>query len=352
MGGIEILHFALLPAALILMLFLPALLHEFHRGRSRGTATLTGVEYLHRTLGDMSANTRHFRVAASGILVLLVAVMWAGPIIQADNPLAGTARLERQKNLLIAIDVSRSMSQPLDVPDREERLATYGQAQDNAGNSQSRFGAARDIAYRIVDRFPEARIGLVLFSTEPFLARWPTTDTGNRFVEVLEEDLDQSSQLRRFSSLTNTDAALRLAQQVFSRLAVSGGAVLHISDAEDDVENMGSAIRALRGDGIRLYTIGVGVSRSIVDQLNAEFADDPGFRIFRADSEMEMQQAFRLVAELEEAPQYADEEMAYLVELRWLIALLLAATAVLIFWLLEIRMHRSDFGHITERYPE
>ena len=349
MGGIEDIRFAFVPTALILLLFLPALLREFRPGGTRGKAALTGIEYLRRELGDMRAHTRYFRVAALVAMILLVATLWAGPAIQSGKPLFGTNQVERQKNLLIAIDVSRSMSGPLEAPDKDVRFATYRQVPEKADAGQSRFEAARETAYRFIGEFPEARVGLILFSTEPFLARWPTTDTRNRFVEVLEEDLRQASQLRRFSSLTNTDAALRLAQSVFSRLAVKGGAVVHISDAEDDVENMGSAIRGLRSKGIRLYTIGVGVAESIVNQLDKEFVNDPGFRIFHADSEVEMQEAFRLVAELEGAPQYAEAEMAYVTELRWLIALLLAPLAVLMFWLLEIRMHRSDFVQTAER---
>ncbi|MBT8099451.1 MAG: VWA domain-containing protein [Gammaproteobacteria bacterium] len=352
MGEIEGIRFALLPTALVLVLLLPALFVEYRPGRSRGRAALTGVEYLRRELGDMTAHTKHIRVAALAGMILLVAALWAGPAIQSAKPLVGTDQLGRQKTLLIAIDVSRSMSGPLEAPAKKERFAAYGQTPDQAGERQSRFEAARETAYRFIDKFPDARIGLILFSTEPFLARWPTTDTANRFVEVLEENLREASQLRRFSSLTNTDAALHLAESVFSRLAVAGGAVLHISDAEDDVENMGSAIRGLRSNGIRLYTIGVGVSETIVDQLDKEFADDQGFRIFHADSEVEMQEAFRLVAELEGAPQYAEAETTYVTELRWLIALLLVPLAVLIFWLLEIRMHRSDFVQSAERRTE
>ena len=349
MGGIEDIRFAIIPMAFVLLLFLPALLREFVPGGTRGKAALTGVEYLRRELGNMTAHKRHFRVAALAGVILLVAILWAGPAVQSGKPLVGTDQIERQKNLLIAIDVSRSMSGPLEAPDKDVRFATYGRVPGKADEGQSRFEAARETAYRFIDQFPDARVGLILFSTEPFLARWPTTDTRNRFVEVLEEDLRQASQLRRFSSLTNTDAALRLAQSVFSRLAVKGGAVVHISDAEDDVENMGSAIRGLRSKGIRLYTIGVGVAESIVNQLDKEFVNDPGFRVFHADSEVEMQEAFRLVAELEGAPQYAETEMAYVTELRWLIALLLVPLAVLMFWLLEIRMHRSDFVQTAER---
>ena len=348
LGDLEI---ALMPAALVIALFLPALAFELWHGGSRGSAALTGIGHIRDELGVLASNRKRSRVVVLGTLVLLLGALWAAPTVQSERPLLAMDQLARQKNLLLAIDVSRSMSGPLETPDRDERFAAYGQAPETTAG-QSRYAAARDTAYRFIDRFPEARVGLILFSTEPFLARWPTVDTGNRFIEVLEENLRDATELRRFSSLTNTDAALRLAQSVFTRLGAVGGAVVHISDAEDDLENMGAAIRALRSDGIRLYTIGVGISESIVTRLEQEFGGDPGFRIFRADSEAEMAEAFSLVAELEEAPQYAAAEKAYVTQLRWIIALLLAPLSLLAIWLLEIRLHRSDFVPADERRRE
>jgi hypothetical protein len=241
------------------------------------------------------------------------------------------------------------MSGPLELPDKEARLAAYGQAA--AGERrQSRYELARETVYRLVDRFPDARIGLILFSTEPFLARWPTVETEQRFREILDENLSEASQLKKFSSLTNTDAALRLAKDVFaSRSNTSGGAVIHISDAEDELENMGLAIRSLRADGIRLYTIGVGISEKIVEKLSQDFSGDPGFRMFRADSEEEMNDAYRLVAELEESPQYSSEENLFITDLRWMLALSLVILASLLIWFFESRLHHTRLAR-QEQY--
>ena len=284
------------------------------------------------------------------VLAVSLALLWARPMLQSSKPVLVVDQLARQKNIILAIDVSRSMSGPLDIPDKDARFAAYGQATAESDARQSRYGAARDTVYRFVDRFPEARIGLILFSTEPFLARWPTRETSGRFIEVLEEDLYEASQLRRFSALTNTDAALGLAADVFATLATpQGGAVIHVSDAEDELENMGVAIRALRADGIRLYTIGVGIAESIVERLTREFAGDPGFRIFRADSEQEMQEVYRLVADLEEAPRYAEGERAYVTDLRWLLALVLVSYVVLMIGLLELRLRRDHVAYPIKR---
>lgn len=347
---IEGLHVALPWMLLIVLLFIPALLREFRRAGPGRSAPLSGIEYLRARLPNAASRRKLYRVVLLTILVIVLGVLWAGPAIQSGRPLLAADQLARQKNLILAIDVSRSMSGPLEVPDKDARFATYGQSPAATEHKQTRYEAARDTVYRFVERFPDARIGLILFSTEPFLARWPTLETGNRFVEVLDEDLLEVSQLRRFSALTNTDAALRLAGDVFATLATSqGGAVIHISDAEDELENMGVAIRALRADDIRLYTIGVGIAESIVAKLAQEFSGDPGFRIFRVDSEQEMQEAYRLVAELEEAPRYAEGEKAYITDLRWVLALLLAPYALLVLWVIEMRLHRSEIAYPVRR---
>ena len=342
------LQFAAPLAALVVLLFLPALFRELRRGGSGRSAPFTGIEQLAGRSGKQARRTRVIRSLLFAGLLFLLALLWADPALQSASPLAESDQLARQKNLVLAIDVSRSMSGPLEMPDSAARFAAFANRTSLPEQRETRYEAARETVYRFVERFPDARIGLILFSTEPFLARWPTRETGQRFVEVLGEDLGGNSQLRRFAALTNTDAALELAKGVFEGLG-SRGAVVHISDAEDELEHMGQAIRALRADGIRLYTIGVGISASVVTQLSQDFAGDPGFRIFRADSDEEMAEAYRLVAELEEAPHYAEGEKSYLIELRWLLASALVAYFLLLLWVQELALPLSQHRHVLAR---
>jgi hypothetical protein len=335
---------------LVMLLFVPALVIELRRPGAARSVALAGVGDLQSSLPRFAARRRFYRAVTLVLMVVMLGLLWANPALQSSQPVLMTDQLAQQKNIILAIDVSRSMSGPLEVPDKDARFAAYGKAPDEMEPRQTRYEAARDTVYRFIERFPDARIGLILFSTEPFLARWPTLETDERFIEILEENLHDLSQLRRFSSLTNTDAALRLAGDVFAQLETSrGGAVIHISDAEDELENMGLAIRALRAQGIRLYTIGVGISESIVEKLSGQFAGDAGFRIFRVDSDQEMQEAYRLVAELEESPRYTQAEQSYVTDLRWPIALFFVVYALLALWLLEVRLRRSHVVHAFER---
>ena len=335
---------------LLVIAFIPAIIAEFAGRNQRGAVPVSGIEVLRVSPRRTALQKKVYRAATLMIAVLLLAAVCSGPTLQTAEPVLLSDQLTRQKDLILAIDVSRSMSGPLALADKDARFAAYGQVSADVEKQRTRYDAARETIYRFVDRFPDARIGLILFSTEPFLARWPTTDTGARFLEVLDDDLSELTQLRRFSSLTNIDSALNLAGDVFVTLATSqGGAIILISDAEDEFENMGVAIRALRDKDIRLYTIGVGIAESVVQNLSDKFAGDTGFRIFRVDSEQEMQEAYQLVAQLEESPRFSSGERTYVTDLRWLLALLLAIFSVFALALTELLAPRISMAHTVAR---
>jgi hypothetical protein len=85
----------------------------------------------------------------------------------------------------------------------------------------------------------------------------------------------------------------------------------------------------------------VGIAETIVDSLSKQFVGDPGFRIFHVDSEHEMREAYNLISELEESPQFTSEEREFITELRWLIAIVLVLTAALLFWVTETAFYHS-----------
>lgn len=319
-----------------------------NRGR-RGTVALTGLEYLSAGHCFPGALRRWARALLWGSLAIGIGALSAGPVYHSDRPLFAGANQTVHKNFVLMFDISRSMSVPLG---REKVVSLPGQpapprSEDDKGGKEkvARYQAARKALMDFVARFKGERIGLILFSTEPILARWPTVETGNRFWEVLEEDIGQGveSQIQAFSSLTNTDKALALAREVFSSQDVVGdGAVILIADAEDDVQNIGVAARNLRKDGIRLYIIGVGISKQIAGDLSREFAADPGFRIFRVDSQEEMREAYRLVGEVEELPRFRLNQKEYAADVRWILAMVLVVFAGIVLTILTVACHQSQ----------
>jgi len=337
------------PAGLAVSLpFLALLGWQLANRGARGTVALTGLEYICANGWFSAARRRWLRALIWGILALAIGVLWAGPVVHSDRPLLAGAKQTVHKNFILVFDVSRSMNVPLGQEKNVSLPGLPAAPPPDGGTATldqvSRYQAARKALIDFVERFNGERIGLILFSTEPILARWPTVETGNRFWEVLEEDLGPGvdSQIQAFSSLTNTDKALALAREVFASQDVLGdGAVILIADAEDDVQNIGVAARNLRKDGIRLYIIAVGISRKVADGLSREFAADPGFRIFRADSEKQMREAYRLVGEVEELPRFRANQKEYTTDIRWILALALVLLTSVLLCILEIAFHQS-----------
>jgi hypothetical protein len=146
------------------------------------------------------------------------------------------------------------------------------------------------------------------------------------------------TQLEAFSSLTNIDKGLLMARKAFSG---EEGAIILISDAEDDLENLGRGVRNLRKAGIRLYILGVGIPDDILAKISQEFSGDPGFRIFRADSEQDMEEAYRVVSEIEESPQLVDETRLFETDLRGPLSVLLAILSVILLILNEKMFHQT-----------
>jgi hypothetical protein len=337
------------PAKLLIVTpFFLVLLWEAGKKKRNTTVAMADLEFL-RSNNCLEGRARKiFSIFTMGLMVLLLGILWSDPTLYSTQPLFVKGEQLPQKNIMIAIDMSRSMGQPLKIPDREARLAMIvsGPESQSAGQPElmpTRYELARETLVNFMHRFEGSRFGLILFSTEPFLARWPTNETSSHFMEIMEERIGphERSQLQRFSALTNIDEALGLARNVFARQEITGQAVVLISDAEDEMEAMSMAIRNLRADGIRLYIIGVGISELIVEKLSREFAGDAGFRIFRVDSDEEMEVAYNLVSELEESPVYADEDDLFAEDIRWIFALILFVTSAVIICAMETIFHQS-----------
>ncbi len=333
--------------ALVLPLLVLFALQFVRAGAAQGAVGASGLEFLRRHAGLSSSRRRLARTALWVVTAIALVALWAEPTLETEEPLFASDSAGH-KNILLMMDISRSMGVPIGI-EKNRRLP--GQLPQRAAaevdEETSRYAAARAALETFVDRFQGERIGLILFSTEPFLARWPGTETAGRFREVLHENIGRGevTQLQGFSSLTNINRALYLARDVFHRQQdVTGGAIVMITDAEDDLDTMGTAVRNLREDGIRIYVIGVGVSDEVLTALRDDFATDPGFRLFRADSPTEIEEAYQLVALLEEAPTAPVDRGSYTNDLRPLLAVLVFAAGAALVALGETRLHRFGTG--------
>lgn len=315
---LDSIHFARPALFLTVLPLLLAIAHRFLFRGERSSVGFSAWEWLQARLQLDGTWRKALRLLLLLLVVLGLGILWAEPSYHSTKPLFSQVGGTYHKNFVVALDMSPSMNLPSD-------FKGYGGEDLKAGETgRTRYEMARAALVDFLTRFRGERFGLILFSTEPLLARWPTVETSTNFAEVLESIRRGSgTQLEAFSGLTNVDKALSMARQ---SLGERGGAIILISDAEDDLESLGDAVRNIRQEGIRLYTIGVGIPDGIIAKLAGEFAHDPGFRIFRVDSEEEMREAYRLVAEVEESPRLSADGRYFESDVRWIGCLLLLAT--------------------------
>ena len=319
--------FAILP--LLILLAWQTLITKKH-----GSYDLNGLEFLRPHDCLTGKRRKYLRAAMWGGFILLLGLLWTEPILYSTTPLFNSDNQTLHKNFIVAFDMSPSMNLPVNHKGFGGDDLTAGE------DGTTRYETAREALFDFLQRFDGERFGLILFSTEPFLARWPTVETGNQFLEVLGDNIRRGSgtQLEAFSSLTNIDKALDLAREILNG---EEGAIIMISDTEDDLENLASAVRVLRDNNIRLYTIGVGVGEEIIESLSGQFANDPGFRIFQVDSEEEMREAYRVVGEVEESTLFSNVDTSFSTKLRWILSLFAVFVSAFLVWIDQTLFHQS-----------
>lgn len=179
--------------------------------------------------GNASPVRRWFRggcvLAATGLLVVTL----AGPRLGYDT-------LEvphRGRDVIIAMDVSRSMLAPDVAPSRLER--------------------AKLLAEDLISELGADRVGLVAFAGSAFLQAPLTLDHGAVLTALDELDTGVIPK-----GGTNIAAAIRTAMEAFGKAEGFSRAVVIISDGEElDADGLAAAKQAA-AEGIRIFTVGVG----------------------------------------------------------------------------------------------
>ncbi|MEY3481185.1 MAG: hypothetical protein RIQ71_1960, partial [Verrucomicrobiota bacterium] len=200
--------------------------------------------------GNASPVRRWFRssciVAALGLLIAAL----AGPRLGYDT-------LEvphRGRDVILAVDVSRSMLAPDVVPTRLDR--------------------AKLLAEDLVSELGSDRIGLVAFAGSAFLQAPLTLDHGAVLAAL--DELDPSVIPK---GGTNLAAAIETADDAFGKAEGFSRAVVIISDGEElSADGVAAAAKAA-AQGVRIFTVGVGSSEgSEIPDGAGEFVRDPSTR--------------------------------------------------------------------------
>lgn len=204
--------------------------------------------------GNTSPVRRMFRGACVLLALGLLVVTLAGPRLGYDT-------LEvphRGRDVIIAMDVSRSMLAPDVAPSRLQR--------------------AKLLAEDLISELGSDRVGLVAFAGSAFLQAPLTLDHGAVLAALDELDTTVIPK-----GGTNIAAAIRMAEEAFGKAEGFSRALIIISDGEElDADGIAAA-KAAGEAGIRIFTVGVGSSEgSEIPIGGGEFVRDPSGKIVQS----------------------------------------------------------------------
>ncbi|MBR5522703.1 MAG: VWA domain-containing protein [Akkermansia sp.] len=170
--------------------------------------------------------------------MLALAALCCG-ILAAARPILGYTEAQSSasgRNLIIALDISRSM-ETNDV-------------------KPSRLEEARAAAYELIAALPTDRIGLIVFSGDADLVVPLTYDH-----EALRGTLEQIDRRWTASGGTNFGRLLEKAMQDFHRSAPNGtNALVILSDGEDTMDTSTDIAEKARENKLLVITVGIGTT--------------------------------------------------------------------------------------------
>ena len=200
--------------------------------RSTGQGWRKLVSAQHRELVIRRPLWRTALPATFGLLALVcIIIALARPI----NGYREGGATTTGRNLLIALDISRSMETQDVTP--------------------SRLDEARAAAYELIDALPGDKIGLIVFSGEADLVVPLTYDH-----TALRDALEQVNRNWAGVGGTNFGLVLRKAMQDFKRSAPEGStnALVILSDGEDTVNSSTEIAEEAKENNLLVITVGIG----------------------------------------------------------------------------------------------
>ena len=119
-----------------------------------------------------------------------------------------------------------------------------------------RLSVAKKIAESLLDHLDGDRVGFIPFASDAYI-QMPLTDDyqlARLFLNVMDTDMISGGG-------TNLAAAIRLANDSFSRASGADRAILILSDGEENDGASQNLLRNIKDGSPRIYTIGIGTER-------------------------------------------------------------------------------------------
>jgi Ca-activated chloride channel family protein len=220
-------------------------------------AVLKWKQKVKKALGDIELIDRltqgysHSRFKRKFTL-LIIAIAFV--ILAAANlrkPVAGTSEPTAGIDVIIALDVSKSMLSNDIKPSRLER--------------------AKQVVSLLIDKLGNDRVGLVVFAGHAYLQMPLTPD-----LEEAKMYLSNASPDAVPVQGTNIGEALELCNNSLNTREKTHKAVVLITDGEDHYNNAGKIAQQLSDDGVVVSTVGIGTTEGspIIDPIYCDFKTD------------------------------------------------------------------------------
>jgi Ca-activated chloride channel family protein len=226
-------------------------------------------------------------------------------------------------DIMLAMDISKSMDDK-DIP-------------------PSRLSVAKNVANRFIKGRTDDRIGLVVFSGEPFSLCPLTTD-----YEMINEYIDDISSKLITTSGTAIGNALGMCINRLREIESKSKVAILISDGDNTAGNLDPVTSAqlAKAFGVRVYTIAVGTDKNPTDKVDEgtlrEIAKISEGKFFRATDARSLEDIFKEINLFEKTEikqnQYRNVQDFYHPYLRWAI----------VFFLISFALKSTFMGNILE----
>ena len=313
----------------------------WQRARSKGKDVIgfSGLEYYLNAGLVPAIKKRRLRTLLVTLLVISAGIIFSFPQLRTARPLLIGPVEELKPVYLFALDVSGSMTEPLGgyVIDGQLNL-----------NGPTRYEASEKQLFRFAESHPDAYLGLILFSIQPMLVRWPTLQTEYDFHDVLDEGLrftnplrNRTSQLAQFAGGTATLAGLKMSRETLINQRSSTRSLILIGDLIDNIDEVIEGIQDLHEHNIYVHVIALDAPEDSLGMFSSIFAKQESVRLYPVKSAIELESTFDEIESIETQRLTQGVGLNYVQDMQWLISLIGFFIALFMIVLFETRLHKS-----------
>lgn len=327
-----------------MLLLIPVLILYYWQSRRRideNAIRFGGLKY-YLNCGLVTAkNRKNYRLIIASTLVFITGIIFSFPELRTSRPLLIGPAEELRPVYLFALDVSGSMTEPLGgyVVDGQLNL-----------NGPNRYEASEKEIFEFAENHPNSHLGLILFSIQPMLVRWPTIHTEFNFHDTLGEGMrftnpmrKRTSQLAQFAGGTATLAGLNMSRETLINQRSTTRSLILIGDLIDNIDEVIEGIRDLHEDNIYVHVIALDAPEESLGMVSSFFDDQENVRLYPVKSAPELDETFNEIESIENQRLIQGSSLNYVQDMQWLVSLIGFFIAFAMMILFETRLHKSHY---------